>query len=167
MFFFEGPARNGKRAGNPMWASIRGEEVLHVGSVYAAFMDSTLHLLRLSVASLSLRVADAEAARAADRRGGAVGRGGGLHDPLTLQLRLPVSPSAVPAEPAQDRRHRLGLPGGLGRAHARQLAVCVPVQAWRRWHRNYLELLVVGFGVWSLWVHCLWWVSFDLGWFLS
>lgn len=149
-----------------MRPSVRSKEVLHVGSIHAAFVDSPLSMLRLPLADLSFRFAGPEAPRTADRRGGALRHRIGLHDSTALQLRHPVPSAAVPAEPAEDRRHCLGVSCGTCRARHRQLAVCLPAQAWSYRHRHYVELLLVGFGVWPFWLHCLRWLSVDMGWFL-
>ena len=46
---------DGKRLTDALWTSIWGKEVPHVGYLLAAFMGSSLHLLRSSLAHLHLR----------------------------------------------------------------------------------------------------------------
>ena len=46
-----------------MWASIWGEEALHAGSVFAALMDGSVHVLRFAVAGVHIRITDSEGDR--------------------------------------------------------------------------------------------------------
>lgn len=147
-----------------MRASVWGQEISHVGHIHAAVMGCSVPLLFPIVAFLRFCHSDSEAVGAARRRG-RVERGGGLvaHTP-SLQLRVSVPFAEVPAEPAQDRRHCLGVLAGPGGECGHKLAVHLCVGFWSCGCGYCFGHLVVGVGVWVVWLYGLWWVPFDLDW---
>ncbi|KAL6960054.1 hypothetical protein U1Q18_050581 [Sarracenia purpurea var. burkii] len=105
-----------------MWASFWGEEVPHVGNLYAKVMDNSVRVLFLVAAVLHICDAVVEAPGATGGRGGAIGAGGSVVDSATLQLRVRVPGAEVLAESVEDGDPRLGFAGGARDPRLHQLA---------------------------------------------
>ena len=160
------PAGDGERSGNPMRASVRGEKVPHVGDIHAAVVDRALPLLRTPIAYLPLRVPNPEAPRPAPGHCRPVGDGGAVAHSSPFQLCVPVPAPALPAEPAQDGGHRVGLADCSAGASVIELGVRVSASAWCGSDLCYFECFLVDFGSGVVWVHCFWRVPGYVDWIL-
>ncbi|GFY87369.1 MATE efflux family protein [Actinidia rufa] len=157
---------DGERSGNPMRASVRGEKVPHVGDIHAAVVDRALPLLRTPIAYLPLRVPNPEAPRPVPGHCRPVGEGGAVAHSAPLQLYVPVPAPALPAEPAQDGGHRVGLGACSAGASVVELGVRVSASAWCGGDLCYFECFLVDFGSGVVWVHCFWRVPGYVDWIL-
>lgn len=82
-------ARNGKRTTNTVWPSLWGEEVLHAGDVYAAFLDHSLRMLHPPLAYIHFCFPSPQAPWTARWLGRDDRTSLRMDDPYALQLRLP------------------------------------------------------------------------------
>lgn len=71
-----------------------------------------------------------------------------------LQLHVSIPTPKVFAEPAQNRRARLGLACSSCGPYFRELVLCVPTRARRGWSR--FGYILVGFGFGYVWLYFLW-----------
>lgn len=138
-----------------MRAGVRGEEVLHAGSVPAAVVAGAIDVLRGDAAGSAFRGPDPEAAGAAGGRGGDVRGGGVVFHPAALQLRDSVPAAEVSAEPAEEQCDRVGEFRGACGALAAQLVGCVQAAAGGGGDRVDVECVVVAGGAWVVLLHRL------------
>ena len=85
-----------------MWASIWGQKVLYVGSVYATIMDSIILVLYCAFASVCLRLSVVEATGTTRRYSRAIRDCFDIHDTTSLQLCISVSITEILAKPAEE-----------------------------------------------------------------
>ena len=82
-----------------MRSSLRGEEILHVGSLHATIMDSSIRVLCFSFADVPLRLSGVKALGTTGRRVGAFRGGFDVYDTTSLQLCISIPFTEVLAEP--------------------------------------------------------------------
>ena len=110
-----------------MWASIWGQKILHVGSVYAAIMDCIIFVLCFAFAPIFLRHSNLEAIGTTRRYSRAIRDCVYMYDTTSLQLRFSVSITEVPAKPAKECSDSMDFFSCSGGACDCQLAVCVHI----------------------------------------
>ncbi|XP_073145786.1 uncharacterized protein [Henckelia pumila] len=107
-----------------------------------------------------------ETAGAAGRRGGAVGCGGSLFHPSSLQLHFSVPAVEVPSKSAEEQRDCLGESDSFGIAHTVELVDFLQAEVWSGGHCSYSELVVVDHRVGIVFLHRLRRLPAFLDWFL-
>ncbi|KAD7478483.1 hypothetical protein E3N88_01619 [Mikania micrantha] len=139
----------GECFGDIMWTSLRGQRLQNVGCVSTTFMDRAFRMLYPTSPVIHLRYAGAETARPTGGHIRALGRRLDELNSTSLQPVLPVPVTKVSSKPAQNKRDRVGVTGGVGGSFGHELVNRVAVSAWTCGHGLDVECLVVAhrFGV--------------------
>lgn len=132
-----------------MWAGVWGEETLHAGSLFAALMDGSLHLLRFVVAYIPVRISNFEGDRVGWGIGGSSGSFSEVVDSVALQLCVLLSITEVFAEPSEGQGDYVGGDGGAGSARSGQLGVCGFVENGSGGNCGGMRYFLVGSADWA------------------
>ena len=156
----------GKRVGDLVWTGFRSKEVPHVRDILAEIVDCSVPLLFRTASVLRFRHSNSEVVGTARRRRRGVGGCGFMADTASFQLCVSVPTAEVPSMPAKDAGYCLGFFFWFDNKCGDQLALHLCVGFWTGGRCYCFGCFLVVLGVWYVCLYDLWWLSFNLDWFL-